>query len=374
MMPSWATARHSGLPPTASEIPSCRLGLAGSIAVITRIDAKALAGLALAQRQQRAQGLADGGVGVLREDDAPAGLGEVLRVDALADAEVLGVLVALLVAQLAQVLKPSLAADEAGEVRGRHRRQGVVAGVAVDAVEVEQVVVAGLRVAGHGEIRLAGVWLLCLGVFPRLGDDVCCPFITYPHPGRTQVSDSYGDVVQQPQAFDFQQDSERSCHPLSGGAGDATREHVVEDQQAGGMLQAECDGLGFTGPEVGDQGHELGMAHLFWREPLDIRQVGDGDTQCCSRLKLGQYCGRNADLPIDPPQQVESSRLMQVQQRRGVADGGHVRRSRCPLSILQGSSRRGTPGSHPSALERRHAGCRRAGPRGRRIDDRAQTA
>jgi hypothetical protein len=25
MMPSWATARHSGLPPTASEIPSCRL-------------------------------------------------------------------------------------------------------------------------------------------------------------------------------------------------------------------------------------------------------------------------------------------------------------------------------------------------------------
>lgn len=148
MMPSWATARHSGLPPTASEIPSCRLGLAGSIAVITRIDAKALAGLALAQRQQRAQGLADGGVGVLREDDAPAGLGQVLGIDALADAEVLGVFVALLVAQLGQVLGAGLAADQAGQVRGRHRRQGVVAGVAVDAVEVEKVV-AG-EGFGHG--------------------------------------------------------------------------------------------------------------------------------------------------------------------------------------------------------------------------------
>ena len=100
----------------------------------------------MTQIQQRGQGLLDGRVGVAGEDDAPAGLVELLGIDTRLDAEVLGLIRAKL--QLAQIGGLGVAqlgylADLLGERFGAHGRYGRCAFVYVDAVEIDRVDIHG---------------------------------------------------------------------------------------------------------------------------------------------------------------------------------------------------------------------------------------
>ena len=115
------------------------LGFAGAIAIRADVFVVTRAGLLLAMGQQFAQRFLDGRVGVVRHDDAPAGLRQVLRVHALLDGPMR---LASLLEFIQQPFVNFFPGDDRGEVIRRHRRQIVIAGRSVDAVKVKFI--------GHG--------------------------------------------------------------------------------------------------------------------------------------------------------------------------------------------------------------------------------
>ncbi len=115
------------------------LGLARAVAGLAGELPVAPLGLALSVIEQLAECLPDGRVGVVGEDDPPAGLRQLARVDALFGAERTlrnAVVPPPEFLEVVRVDKP--AARHARDLRRRHRRKQVCAGHGVDAVEHEE--------------------------------------------------------------------------------------------------------------------------------------------------------------------------------------------------------------------------------------------
>ena len=114
------------------------LGVLGAaVAVRAFVELEVTPGLVFAERDEVGQGLLDRRVGVVGEDDPPAGLIQLLGVDPFLDAQCFFGLLVVPEAELVQVLRLRFAPNERRQLGPRHGRQAVVAGGAVDAVEVE---------------------------------------------------------------------------------------------------------------------------------------------------------------------------------------------------------------------------------------------
>jgi hypothetical protein len=123
------------------------LGFARTVTVRSIIDLKMASGLLAAQINQILQRFFDRRVGVVGKDHPPASLLQFQWIHTFLHAQRGRCILLIAEPQLAQIFGWVLPLDEAGELVAGHGWQGVLAAIAIDAVEIKQFFVT--LVIGH---------------------------------------------------------------------------------------------------------------------------------------------------------------------------------------------------------------------------------
>ena len=120
--------------------------------------------------------------------------------------------------------------------------------------------------------------------------------------------------------FGAQQDSKRACYRQFQCSRVQSSEPVIQNDYGRRKLHSQCKHLFVTGPEVRRDGQLLRLLRKLNLHPgqyPDIRQV---DTDPPALLQLGQDAGWNQGAGVRFFKKIEQAELVQVLDRRRIAD------------------------------------------------------